>query len=423
MGGAAGSGFIARIIEVRPSPLCRRRCSFTALFYFDHNATTFVAPEVADTMIGALRQVFGNASSTHREGQLARQQLEKARRTVAASLRCSGQDFVFTSGGTESDNLAILGLVRNLPKARKHVVTTAVEHPAVLEPCRQLEREGVDVTYVKPGTRGLVSAADVASAMRDETVLVSVMHANNEVGTIQPIAEIAAYVRERSEIGQTIFLHSDGVQAFGKIPVDVTSLGVDLYSVSGHKVFAPKGIGGLYVRKGVPLRSVLFGGRHERERRAGTENVPAAMAFARAVELCGSSGGDSVAALRDFFETEILSSTLALNADIRVNGDCDMRLPNTSNLLFAGLSAEAMVIALDMKGMSVSTGSACSSGSVEPSHVLLAMGLTRDQARSSVRFSFGRYNTGRDIELLLEALSNAIMALRATPRLVKHVVV
>ena len=374
-------------------------------------------------MTGALRQVFGNASSTHREGQLARQQLEKARRTVAAGLRCSGQDFVFTSGGTESDNLAILGLVRNLPKARRHVVTTAVEHPAVLEPCRQLEREGVDVTYVKPDTRGLVSAADVASAMRDETVLVSVMHANNEVGTIQPVAEIAAYVRERSEIGQTIFLHSDGVQAFGKIPVDVTTLGVDLYSISGHKVFAPKGIGGLYVRKGVPLRSVLFGGRHERERRAGTENVPAAMAFARAVELCGSSGGDSVAALRDFFETEILSSTLALNADIRVNGNCDMRLPNTSNLLFAGLSAEAMVIALDMKGMSVSTGSACSSGSVEPSHVLLAMGLTRDQARSSVRFSFGRYNTGRDIELLLEALSNAVMALRATPRLVKHVVV
>ena len=374
-------------------------------------------------MLGALRQVFGNASSTHREGQLARQQLEKARRTIAAGLHCSGQDFVFTSGGTESDNLAILGLVRNLPKARKHVVTTAIEHPAVLECCRQLEYEGVEVSYIKPDVTGLVSAAEVARAMRDDTVLVSVMHANNEVGTLQPIEDIAAYVHERAEMGQKIFFHSDGVQAFGKIPVDVIKLGVDLYSVSGHKIFAPKGIGGLYVRKGVPLKPVLFGGRHERERRAGTENVPAAMAFARAVELCNANGDDSVASLRDFFETEILSSTLALNADIRVNGNIDKRLPNTSNLQFAGLSAEALVIALDMKGMSISTGSACSSGSLEPSHVLLAMGLTRDQARSSARFSFGRYNTGRDIELLLEALGNAIMGLRATPRLVKHVVV
>ena len=393
------------------------------MFYFDHNATTFVAPEVAETMAIALRQIFGNASSTHREGQLARQHLEKARRTIASSLHCSGQEFVFTSGGTESDNLAILGLVRQLPKIGKHVVTTAIEHPAVLESCRQLEREGVQVTYVKPSSKGLVDASEVARAMRDETILVSVMHANNEVGTIQPIAEIAEHVRDRRDAGQKIFFHSDGVQAFGKIRVDVVALGVDLYSVSGHKLYAPKGIGGLYVRKGVPLRSILFGGRHERERRAGTENVPAAMAFARAVELYEASGEDSVMSLRDFFETELLSSTLALNADIRVNGDRDQRLPNTSNLLFAGLSAEALVIALDMKGMSVSTGSACSSGSVEPSHVLLAMGCTREQARSSVRFSLGRYNTGRDIELLLEALSNAIMALRATPRLVKHVVV
>lgn len=374
-------------------------------------------------MAAALRQIFGNASSTHREGQLARQQLEKARRVIASSLRCSGQEFVFTSGGTESDNLAILGLVRNLSKPRRHVVTTAIEHPAVLECCRQLEREGVEVTYVKSDSSGLVSVQDVANAMCNHTVLVSVMHANNEVGTIQPITSIAARVRERKEIGQGIYFHSDGTQAFGKIPVDVAALGVDLYSVSGHKVFAPKGIGGLFVKKGVPVRSVSFGGKHERERRAGTENVPAAMAFARAVELFQAGGDEGVASLRDFFETEILSSTLALNADIKVNGDRDKRLPNTSNLQFAGLSAEALVIALDMKGMSVSTGAACSSGAVEPSHVLLAMGLTRDQARSSVRFSFGRYNTGRDIELLLEALSNAIMALRATPRLVKHVVV
>lgn len=393
------------------------------MFYFDHNATTFVAPEVAEIMGVALRQIFGNASSTHREGQLARQQLEKARRSIASALRCSGGEFVFTSGGTESDNLAVLGLVRNIAKSRKHVVTSAIEHPAVLECCKQLERENIEVTYVKPDALGMISAQEVKNALRDYTVLVTIMHANNEVGTIQPVEQIAAAVRERKEVGQAIYFHSDGVQAFGKVPVDVGALGVDLYSISGHKVFAPKGIGGLFVKKGVPLRSVLIGGKHERERRAGTENVPAAMAFARAVELFEAGGDEGVTSLRDFFETEILSSTLALNADIRVNGHRDKRLPNTSNLQFAGLSAEALVIALDMKGMSVSTGAACSSGSVEPSHVLLAMGLTRDQARSSVRFSFGRYNTGRDIELLLEALSNAIMALRATPRLVKHVVV
>lgn len=392
---------------------------YSKLLYFDHNATTFVAPEVADTLAVALRQVYGNASSSHREGQLARQQLEKSRRTIAESLHASSAEFVFTSGGTESNNLAVLGLVRNLPGEHKHVITTTIEHPAVLESCRQLEREGVDISYIGVNSSGMVNVDDIRLNTRHETVLISVMHANNEVGTIQPIRDIAEFTRERRAAGQTIFMHSDGVQAFGKIPVDVQQLGVDLYSVSAHKIFAPKGIGGLYVRKSTPLRGTQFGGRHERERRAGTENVPGAMAFAQAVELCAAADGNYVAALRDFFEAEVLSQF----ESVEINGREHSRLPNTSNLLFQGISGEALVISLDLKGIAVSTGSACSSGSVEPSHVLLAMGRTREEARSSVRFSFGRYNTADDIGVLLEAVAGSVAKLRATSRLEKSLLV
>lgn len=376
---------------------------FTALLYFDHNATTFLAPEVADTLTQALQDIYGNPSSIHRQGQKARQELENARRTIAGFLGASPQEFVFTSGGTESNNLAISGLVRHLPLERKHVITTSIEHPAVLEPVRQLQREGVDVTYLDVDSKGLIDSDAILSALRDETVLVSVMHANNEVGSIQPIRLIANLIEVRRASGQTIFLHSDGVQAFGKIPANVRELGVDLYSVSGHKIFAPKGIGGLFVKSGVPLRPIQLGGRHERSRRAGTENVPAAVSFARAISLCSDPSEKGVAALRDFFESRLR----ARGVDFEINGARDNRLPNTSNLLFPGISAEALVIALDMQGVAVSTGSACSSGSVEPSHVLLAMGRTRDEARSSVRFSFGRYNTIEEVEALGEAVSSA----------------
>ncbi len=377
---------------------------FAALLYFDHNATTFLAPEVADSLAEALREVYGNPSSAHRQGQRARQEFEKSRRTVAEVAGACPQELVFTSGGTESNNLAISGLLRSLPPGPKHVITTVIEHPAVLEPLRQWQREGVDVTYVDVDAKGVIDPAEIARALRPETALVSVMHANNEVGSIQPIRSLAAIVNARRAEGQTIFLHSDGVQAFGKISADVQQLGVDLYSISGHKVFAPKGIGGLFVRKGVPLLPLQFGGRHERSRRAGTENVPAAMAFARAVSLCGASSESGVAVLRDAFESGLRES----GVDFEINGACDdRRLPNTSNLLFRGVSAETLVIALDMKGMAVSTGAACSSGSVEPSHVLLAMGRSRDEARSSVRFSFGRYNTLEDVKALTEAVSFA----------------
>jgi cysteine desulfurase len=258
--------------------------------------------------------------------------------------------------------------------------------------------------------RGLIDVDDVERALRPHTVLVSVMHANNEVGTIQPIREIAAAVRERRAAGQEIYFHSDGVQALGKIDVDVQQLGVDLYAVSAHKIFGPKGVAGLFVRKGTPLRGIQYGGRHERGRRPGTENVPGAIAFARAVELCTPNDLSYLAALRDLFEAEIRAEVW----EIEINGAIENRLPNTSNLLFSGLSAEALVIALDMKGIAVSTGSACSSGSVEPSHVLLAMGRSREEARSSVRFSFGRYNTREDVKRLLEAVIACVRQIRNT---------
>jgi cysteine desulfurase len=360
------------------------------LLYFDHNATTPVAPEVTAAVTEALSEVWGNPSSIHAAGQKARRHLEAARQTIAGKLHCSPAELVFTSGGTEANNLAIKGLAR----PGTHIVTTAIEHSAVLETCRHLERSGTSVTYVPVNRHGTVHPEDIESAITPQTAVVSVMHANNEVGTLQPLAEIAGVIRHRRGNGQEIVFHSDGVQAFGKTATDMHQLGVDLYSVSGHKLFAPKGTGALFVRKGVPLRAVQHGGRHERERRAGTENVAGAMGLARAVELCAIDG---VKALRDRFESQ-------LPPNARINGASADRLDNTSNITFTGVSGEAMVIALDMLGMAVSSGSACSSGSIEPSHVLLAMGLTRDEARSSVRFSFGRYNTPDEIDALAAAV-------------------
>lgn len=369
------------------------------MLYFDHNATTPVAPEVADAMIAALREVYGNPSSTHSQGQAARQRLEAARRTIAEALGASSAEFVFTSGGTESNNLAILGILRALAGKPRHAITTAIEHPSVLECFRQLEREAFEVSYLPPDRHGMIDPGAVANALQPQTALVSVMHANNEVGTVQRVAAIAALVRECRAAGQEIYLHSDGVQALGKVGLDLDVLGVDLYSVSAHKIYAPKGVGGLYVRKGTPLHGIQLGGRHERERRAGTENVPGAIAFARAVELCSADEPIRCSTLRDRFEERILAIE-----GVERNGPLAGRLPNTSNLLFHGISGEALLIALDMQGMAVSTGSACSSGSIEPSHVLLAMGRTVDEARSSIRFSFGRYNSAEEIDRLAEVV-------------------
>lgn len=378
------------------------------MLYFDHNATTPVAPEVAEAFSDALHSVPGNASSTHRAGQLARQRLEAGRAAIASKLGCFPAELVFTSGGTESNNLAILGLVRNISATRKHLITTEIEHPAVLEPVRQLQREGLEMTFVSVCANGIVDPAEIKDSLRPETVLVSVMHANNETGSVQPIQEIAAIVGRRRASGQQIYLHSDGVQAFGKLAVDANQLGVDLYSLSAHKIHGPKGVGALFVRKGAPIRGIQFGGRHERDRRAGTENVPGVIAFARAVELLSEHGGKCLAVLRDRFEHQVLSAL----QDVEVNGSLIHRLPNTSNLLFRGFSGEVLLIALDTAGFAVSTGSACSSGSIEPSHALIAMGRSVAEARSSLRFSFGRTNTPDEVDQLADAVIAAVCRLR-----------
>ena len=374
--------------------------------YFDHNATTPVAPEVLETLVSCLDQVYGNASSIHHFGQESKRRLEAARRQVAALIHADASEVVFTCGGTEADNLAVLGAVRAAAGAAKHVITSAIEHPAVLSACAQLEREGVAVTRVRVGAAGVVNPDDVRAAVRRETALISVMHANNELGTIQPIVEIGRIAREAA-----VPLHVDGVQALGKIPVDVTALGVDLYSMSGHKLYAPKGIGALYVRKGTRLAPLAFGGHQERERRPGTENVPGAVAFGAAAELAGRSltaESERLAGLRDRFENAVLGRISGAG----INGARWSRTPNTSNLHFDGVDGEALVIALDLRGFAVSTGAACSSGAIAPSHVLTAIGLDADRARASMRFSLGRANTAAEVDGLAEALEASVAHLR-----------
>jgi len=375
-------------------------------FYFDHNATTPVAPEVLEAMVPCLGQVYGNASSIHHFGQAAKQKLELARRQLAAIVNANPPDLVFTSGGTEADNLAVLGVARAATGATRHAVTTAIEHPAVLAAFAQLEREGVAVTRVRVGPSGVVEPEDVRQALRADTVLVSVMHVNNELGTVQPIAAIARLTRERR-----IPLHVDGVQALGKLPVDVEALGADLYSMSGHKIYAPKGIGALWVRKGTPMAAIAFGGHHERDRRPGTENVPGAVAFGVAAELAARSLAEEtarVAALRDRLENSILDRIPGAG----INGSPWRRVANTSNVYFDGIDGEALVIALDLRGFPVSTGAACSSGALAPSHVLTAIGLGSARARASMRFSLGRSNTAEQVDALVEALVASVEHLR-----------
>jgi len=374
--------------------------------YFDHNATTPVAPEVMAALSACLSEVYGNASSIHRFGQAAKQRLETARRQVAALLHCPPASLVFTSGGTEADNMAVLGVARAAAGASRHVIVSSMEHPAVLGPAAQLEREGAAITRVRAGSDGLVDPEDIRDALRADTVLVSVMHANNETGAVQPIAEIARIAHEAG-----VPLHVDGVQALGKIPVDVETLGADLYSVSAHKLYAPKGTGALYVRKGTHLAPIAYGGHHERDRRPGTENVPGIAAFGAAAEVAATTldaESARLGALRDRLE----NSALERIPQTAVNGTRAHRTPNTSNLRFDGIDGEALVIALDLRGFAVSTGAACSSGAIEPSHVLTAMGLSADRARSSMRFSLGRANTEEQVDALVEALAHSVAHLR-----------
>ena len=357
-------------------------------------------------MVSCLGQVYGNASSIHHFGQAAKQKLEAARRQVAALIHASPAEVVFTSGGTEADNLAVLGVVRAAGRANPHVIISAIEHSAVLASAAQLEREGAAVTRLPVRLDGTVDPEAVRSALRPETVLVSIMHANNELGTVQPIAAIARIAHEAG-----VPLHVDGVQALGKIAVDVEALAVDLYSMSGHKLYAPKGVGALYVRKGTRLAPVAFGGHHERDRRPGTENVPSIVALGAACELAGrtlAAEYERLAALRDRLEAGVLGRIYGTG----VNGARANRTPNTANIYFDGVDGEAMVIALDLRGFAVSTGSACSSGAIAPSHVLIALGLSADRARSSLRFSLGRSTTAEQVDALLDALEASVTHLR-----------
>ncbi len=350
-----------------------------------------MAPEVLEAMLPCFDQAYGNASSIHHFGQVAKQRLENARRQVAAALGADAQEIVFTSGGTEADNLAVLG------SRAGHILTSAIEHPAALKACT----EAGNFTAVRVSLDGLVDPDDVRRALRPDTRLVSIMHANNELGAVQPIAEIARLAHEAGAL-----MHSDGVQAVGKIPVDVRALGADLYSISAHKIYGPKGTGALYVRKGVTLHPRAFGGHHERGFRPGTENVPGAVGLGRAAELPAES--KRLAALRDRLEQTVLERIPGTH----VNGGKAPRTPNTSNIRFDAIDGEALLIALDLRGFAVSSGAACSSGAVEPSHVLTAIGLRREEARSSLRFSLGRQTTAEAVDALIEALEAVVAHLR-----------
>ena len=371
--------------------------------YLDNNATTPVLPEVLAAMHPYFVEEFGNASSIHHHGQHTRAAVEQARESVAALLRARSSEIVFTSGGTEADNLAIFGMARS----DDHVITTTIEHHAVLNACKRLEQIGCDVTYLPVDAQALLNPDDVKRALRPNTRLISVMAANNETGAIQRLADIGEIAAEAD-----VYFHTDAVQAAGKIPIDVNDWKCDLLSISGHKIHAPQGIGALYVRKGTLLQPLFYGGRHERSRRAGTENVPGIVGLGKAAEisLAGLSDG-SIERIRDMRDRIQRTVTDAIDL-VGVNSGQASRVPNTTNIYFDCIEGEAMVIALDLKGVAVSTGAACSSGAIEPSHVLTAMGLSPERARASIRFSLGKQNTTEDVDLLLSLLPEVVGRLR-----------
>lgn len=374
--------------------------------YFDHNATTPIAEPVLAGMMEVLRDGFGNASSIHQEGQRARHLVEHARREVARLLNADPKEIVFTSGGTEADNTAIFGAIAASTLPRKHFVTSTIEHPAVLHASDRLEQMGVEVTRVGVGASGVVDPESIRAALRPDTVLVSVMHANNETGVIQPIAEIASVCHQNG-----VLFHSDAVQSVGKIAVDVRALGVDFLALSAHKFLGPKGVGVLFLRAGAACSQLLYGGKHERGRRPGTENVPGIHGLGIAASLAHramQTESEHVHNLRNEMEREILQSI----PNVFVNCAASNRLPNTSSLCFPGIEGEPLVISLDLRGFAVSSGSACSSGSVEPSHVLTAIGLSRQDARSCLRISLGPGNTVEQVAGLVEALREAVAHLR-----------
>jgi cysteine desulfurase len=377
--------------------------------YLDNNASTPLAPEVFEAMLPWLRESFGNASSVHWYGQRARAAVEGARQRVASLVGATPQEIVFTSTGTEADNLAILGVGEAPHGHSRHLITSSIEHPAVLSACRILERRGFDITYLGVDHGGLIRLEELSAAIRPDTILISVMMANNETGTLQPLREIVEIARARH-----IPVHTDAVQAAGKISIDIPSLGVDLLSLSAHKIHGPQGIGALYVRRGVELTPLLVGGNQERRRRAGTETVAGAVGFGRAAELAQRDAlteSPRVASLRDRLEQKIISQC----PRSQVNGHRELRVANTSNLGFEEVEGEALLLALDMEGVAASLGSACSSGSLEPSHVLKAMGVHSKTLGGSLRFSLSKFNTEDEIDRAAEIVCRTVEHIRSVP--------
>ncbi len=376
------------------------------MVYLDHAATTPIAPEVREVVAQAMEECWGNPSSLHLFGRKARDLLDEARVTIAHALGCLDAEVFFTSSGTESDNMAIFGAARAAPPHKRHVVTTAIEHHAVLHACQRLQQEGWEVTYLPVDRYGMVDPDDVRRAIREDTWLVSVMHANNEIGTLQPVREIATICRERG-----VWFHCDAVQTFGLLDVKVDELGVDMLSVSAHKLYGPKGAGALYLRGGVKIAPLLVGGAQEREMRAGTENVSAIVGFAKAVELSQTryaSASQQIWQLRERLRTRLQE----LIPDLQVNGHPRQCHPGILSVTFEGVSAESLLIALDRRGVAASAGAACSAGSIEPSHVLLALGMSEEQAMSTIRLSLGRGNTPGEIDFAAEVIAEEVRRLQ-----------
>ena len=377
-----------------------------ASIYLDHNATTPVRSEVFDVMEPFFRDRFGNASSIHRYGQDARAAVEEARARVAGLVNARPGEIYFTSGGTESDNLAIKGTAYARKAYGRHIITTNIEHSAVLNSCAFLEREGFEVTYLPVDEYGQVDPGQVEDSLTDQTILVSIMHANNEIGTVQPVGEIGRITRARG-----VCFHTDAVQSAGKLPVDVDAMGADLLSLSGHKIYGPKGVGAIYIRKGVEIEPTAHGGHHENDVRSGTENTVGIVGLGKAAELAAEERESEyrhLSEMRDALEARIRIGI----EDARVNGHPQRRLPGTLNVSFPGAEGESLIMSLDLAGIAVSTGSACTSGAIEPSHVLLALGRDPRTALGSVRFSFGRDNSMEDVDCVMERLPGIVARLR-----------
>lgn len=385
--------------------------------YLDHSATTPVDPEVAAIMMTYYTEKYGNPSSVHGFGREAKQALEQARSQVAELIGATPKEITFTSGGTEADNLAILGTAEALRKKGKHIITSCIEHHAVLETCEYLEKNGFDLTVIPVDEEGIISVDEVQKAIRPDTILISMMHANNEVGSIQPISEIGKLAKEHS-----IVFHVDAVQSLGKIPVNVEEMNVDLMTVSGHKIYGPKGVGALYVRKGVRIVPLIHGGGQERKRRSGTENTPGIIGFGKACELAGQQMADD-AERQKKLRDKLMNGILDRIEYVKINGPVgEKRLPNNVNVSIRFVEGESLLLSLDMLGIAASSGSACTSGSLDPSHVLLGMGLVHETAHGSLRFSLGRQNTEEEIDYVLEQLPKIVERLRMMSPLYDQVI-